>query len=55
MLHFSRFYKKRSTWNYLPIYMSRTLISLGDTPDILEACPIDLGLIFANLLPGFGR
>ena len=33
---------------YIIIYISNTDISAGDTPDILEACPIDTGLYSFN-------
>ena len=29
-------------------YINKTLISAGDTPEILEACPIDIGFILSN-------
>jgi hypothetical protein len=38
---------KNTPWfhveHYLPISTKRTLISLGETPDIREACPIVCG------------
>jgi len=41
-------WQERSTWNYLPKYTSNTLISLGETPLILDAWEMVDGLIAPN-------